>query len=85
MTTTNNITTSTAIINNYNNTEQTINPNQEQLDNNLKNAHIPTKVCNRCLQIKYITEFYKEKRTNDGYRNQCKNCRNNYKKEYSKK
>ena len=71
MTTTNNITTSTVTINNYNNTEQIINPNTELLNNNPLNVYIPTKVCNTCRIIKYVTEFYKDKSIKDGYHSQC--------------
>ena len=46
---TNNITTSTAINNNYNNTAQTTNPN----------TYIPTKVCKTCRTIKYVQSFIK--------------------------
>ena len=49
--TTVNITTPTTTINIYNNTDQTINPNM----------YIPSKACNRCLTIKQLTEFSKEK------------------------
>ena len=30
------------------------------------------KICNRCGEEKYITEFNKIKQGKDGYRNQCK-------------
>ena len=55
--TTNNITTSTVTINNYNNTEQTINPNTELLNNKTPNVYIPIKICITCRTIKYVTEF----------------------------
>ena len=73
MTTTNNITTFTVNMSIYNNTDQTINPN----------TYIPTKVCSKCRTIKQLTKFFKDNKSNDGYKNQCKNCRRNYKKEYS--
>ena len=75
MTTTNNITTSTATINNYNNTDQTINPNR----------YIPTKVCNTCRTIKQLTEFNKDKTSRDGYYHKCKSCRSEQLKEYNTK
>ena len=84
MSTTNNI-TNTGTINIYNNTEQIFNPNPELLDNSSSTVHIPIKVCNKCNTSKYITEFYKRKASHDGYKNQCKNCENNCKKEYNKK
>ena len=59
--TTVNITTSTTTINIYNNTDQTIKRNTELLDNNPLNVYIPTKVCNICRTIKYVTEFNKDK------------------------
>ena len=57
MTTTNHITTSTSIININNNTHQTIN----------SHMYISTKVCTTCRTIKYVTEFYKNKVSKDGY------------------
>ena len=42
------------------------------------------KTCNKCNQIKCVTEFHKDRKSNDGYKNQCINCRSNYQKEYSK-
>ena len=79
-----NITTSMGTININNNTEQTINPNTELLNNNPQNVYIPTKVCSTCHTIKYITEFQKRKEAPDGYRSQCKNCLHNHNKEYMK-
>ena len=70
--TTNNITTSTVTINNY----TTITHTNEQIN------FIPTKVCNRCFQIKQLTEFYKAKANKDGYQCHCKNCDSNRRKEY---
>ena len=81
--TTVNITSSTGTININNNTEQTINPNQELLNNNSSNVYIPTKVCNTCRIIKYVTEFYKYKSKKDGYHFQCKTCNDNRKKNIS--
>jgi hypothetical protein len=34
-----------------------------------------TKKCNKCNEIKVVTDFHKNKKTNDGYRNECKTCR----------
>ena len=70
--TTVNIKTSTTTINNYNNTDQTINPNM----------YIPTKVCKTCRTIKKLIEFYKRKDFNNGYHIKCKNCGINEKQEY---
>ena len=52
--------------------------------NNYPSTYIPTKACKRCRTIKQLTEFPKDKRTNDGYINQCKTCKNNYNREYNK-
>ena len=65
--TTVNITTSTGDININYNTDQTINPNPELLNNNPSNVYIPIKVCKTCRTIKYITEFYKDKFRYDEY------------------
>ena len=43
------------------------------------------KICIKCNEEKELTEFYKNKISNDGLRNDCKNCNNNIKKEYYKK
>ena len=72
MTTTNNITTSTVTINNYPSTY--INTETE--------SSIPTKTCTKCHQIKQLTEFHKDNAAYDGYRTQCKNCRNNVQQQY---
>ena len=48
MTTTNNITTSIISINYYNNTDNTINPNQELFYKNQQNVDILNKVCSKC-------------------------------------
>ena len=73
--TTVNITTSSNTININNNADQTVNPNMD----------IPTKVCNKCRTLKYLTEFYKDKSKKDGYHTQCKICRSNNDKEYVRK
>ena len=52
--------------------------------NNYLSTYIPTKVCNTCRTIKPLTEFYKCKTCNDGYRSMCKNCCSNYQKELRK-
>ena len=82
--TTVNITTSTGAININNNTDQTINPNPELLNNKPSNVYIPTKVCKTCRTIKYITEFYKDKSRYDGYSYICTTCKSKYNKEYLK-
>ena len=38
------------------------------------------KTCNKCNKTKPITEFFKDKNTKDGLRNQCKVCRSTYSK-----
>ena len=43
------------------------------------------KVCTKCKEEKELTEFYKNKISIDGLRTDCKNCNNNFKKEYCKK
>ena len=75
MTTTNNITSSTVTINNYTTTDHINEPI----------GSIPTKVCNKCFQIKQLIEFHKRKDTYDGYRNQCKSVLMNYIKNIIKK
>lgn len=40
------------------------------------------KICNKCEEIKGIEEFYLSKFSKDGYRNECKNCKNAKQKEY---
>ena len=64
---------------NIQNIDQTITPNTELLNNNPLNVYIPTKVCNTCRIIKYITEFYKNKTKYNGYNSQCKTCESQYK------
>lgn len=41
------------------------------------------KTCSKCKIRKKITEFYKRKDSKDGYRNECKVCKNLSSKEYS--
>lgn len=43
------------------------------------------KYCKKCDQWKLFSEFSKEKRSKDGYRSQCKACRNEYSAEYYQK
>jgi hypothetical protein len=43
-----------------------------------------TKVCAKCLCIKELIEFNKDKTHKDGIKSQCKACVNKYKKEYYK-
>ena len=62
-------------------TTNIITPDTEILYNS-SCVNIPTKVCKECRTIKYITEFYKDKKSHDGYQSQCKNCRSNIQKEY---
>lgn len=40
------------------------------------------KKCKKCNRKKPLTEFYKEKRAKDGYKNSCKKCISNYKKTF---
>lgn len=40
------------------------------------------KACNKCETIKSIEEFTKNKKSKDGYRNQCQMCYKEYQKEY---
>ena len=75
MTSTNNMTHSSVTINNYSSTYHAHEPK----------GSILTKACNKCHQIKQLTKFVKDKRKYDNYRNQCKNCHNNYEKEYHAK
>jgi hypothetical protein len=44
-----------------------------------------TKICKQCGVEKNIEDFYKNKTTKDGYNGVCKECRINYKKEWTKK
>lgn len=41
-----------------------------------------TKYCNRCGEIKPITEFYKNKSSNDGHAFYCAQCHRKYGKDY---
>lgn len=34
------------------------------------------KTCNNCFETKEYNQFYKEAKSKDGYRKQCKNCKN---------
>jgi hypothetical protein len=46
------------------------------------------KTCNKCKQVKQITDFHKDKTKKDGHRGNCKDCLNAYKREkygYNKK
>ena len=74
MTTNNNITNSTVTINNYSSTYHAHEPKGSR----------STKACNKCHQIKQLTDFGKDKSKYDGYRNQCKHCHNNNEEEYYK-
>lgn len=42
------------------------------------------KKCNKCNEVKPLTEFYKDKSKNDGYRAECKSCKKMYAKEFRK-
>lgn len=39
-------------------------------------GQLHTKQCIKCKETKELTEFYKRKDTKDGYRNDCKDCKN---------
>jgi len=41
-----------------------------------------TKACSRCKVVKPVNEFYKRKDSKDGRRNDCKECKDEYNKEY---
>lgn len=43
------------------------------------------KTCNRCKEDKPTSEFHKYSRSKDGYKSECKQCRNDLSKEYRKK
>ena len=43
-----------------------------------------TKICNKCNTEKSVDEFHFNELGKDGYHCQCKECKNNYKKEYNK-
>jgi len=45
---------------------------------------INCKICNKCDLEKPLTEFHENKLGKDGLHSQCKNCKNDYKKEYNK-
>lgn len=42
------------------------------------------KICSKCGEEKYLSEFNKDKYMKDGHTSQCKECRRNYLKEYNK-
>jgi Recombination endonuclease VII len=42
------------------------------------------KTCNRCLDEKPLSSFYRAKRMKDGYRNDCKDCFNDWHNAYSR-
>jgi hypothetical protein len=44
-----------------------------------------SKICTKCNIEKSINEFHVNKLGKDGYHCQCKECKNNYKKEYNQK
>lgn len=44
-----------------------------------------TKRCNKCGEVKPITEFYKNRTRKDGLYSNCKECASKYQKEYRKK
>lgn len=46
--------------------------------------NMATKICNSCGQEKDISEFHKQKLAKDGYRGDCKTCRNLKNGEYVK-
>ena len=71
------ITTSTTTIKIYSNTDKTINPSQNLLNNNQSNGFIAIKVWSKYNTNKYIKHFQNRKEAADGYQSQCKNCQNN--------
>ena len=40
------------------------------------------KICSKCGEFKSYSEFHKDKNMKDGYYGQCKQCKNEYKKQY---
>ena len=57
-----------------------------------ENGNVTHKVCSKCGELKDINEFHAHKRTSDGHRSKCKECRKKYReenkeqiKEYNKK
>jgi|SRR5208283_420346 len=42
-----------------------------------------TKLCSRCKKIKPVSEFYRNLKSKDGLRYECKECQSNYRKIYS--
>jgi len=47
-------------------------------------SSIVTKVCTQCCEEKPITEFYKDKASNDFHKTKCKKCYTSNREEYSK-
>lgn len=43
------------------------------------------KVCTKCNQLKFITEYHRNPKTKDGYYGQCKSCCAKYQKAYRRK
>ena len=43
---------------------------------------IDEKTCVKCDETKPLTDFYKELKGHDGYRNDCKTCKQEYQGEY---
>lgn len=43
------------------------------------------KVCKKCQETKALKEFYKERGTKDGHRNECKKCRDMYRESHRDK
>ena len=58
------------------------NEHYELIKDEIYNDITKTKTCNKCNQIKCVTEFHKDKTKYDGYHTQCKTCNNNVKQEY---
>ena len=42
------------------------------------------KKCSKCGEEKRLSQFYKDKHTKDGHRNECKSCMKEYSKDYRK-
>ena len=45
---------------------------------------VKTKKCNKCGEIKSLTDFYKHEQTVDGRYGACKECRKGYQRDYQK-
>lgn len=43
---------------------------------------MPLKTCSKCGETKPLTEFHRESKNTDGRRADCKECRNEYSREY---